>query len=257
MTSRDGSIAQPRSYYQSQAFRDALRRARVPLPAQLLFQEITRTCGHHPYSWAPTEVFARILGRSERTIRRYIDALVEAGALSTAVQRICGVGWRGGSRRVLVPHVMREGRLVPPKGVLEGPGVLLDGVVRVIKSSLENVRGRASRAWAAVSALRARGYDSSERERKRREPWHRETLRTPMPGDCLQAVREARTGRSKALARLWRASRLWFMTLEGVWERAGEAVQASDRALWARMEALPLGEPPAWWLERREVLLGR
>ena len=52
---------------------------RLPMGAKLLYGEITALCNARGFCWADNKYFARLYSSDERTIRRWIEALVSLG----------------------------------------------------------------------------------------------------------------------------------------------------------------------------------
>ena len=60
---------------------------RVPPMARLLYGEITALCNDRGYCWASNAYFAELYDTAERTVRRWIEALVEAEHITSEVDR--------------------------------------------------------------------------------------------------------------------------------------------------------------------------
>lgn len=57
----------------------AVRYADIPDAAKLMYGEITALANARGYCWATNQYFAELYGRDERTVRRWVEALREAG----------------------------------------------------------------------------------------------------------------------------------------------------------------------------------
>ena len=59
---------------------------RIPANAKLLYGEITALCGVEGFCWARNSYFEALYDVSDKTVRRWINALEEAGYITVNVE---------------------------------------------------------------------------------------------------------------------------------------------------------------------------
>ncbi len=135
--------------------------AKIPMGARVLFEELVRASGRRAYTWILQSELAERLGVSRRTVQRYERALAAAGLVTLARVSFWS-RWRpGGSRRLAVPHVLLDGRLVCPPGVLDDDGRLLSGEGVEVRAEAAN------RRCSVVTRVSHQWRDRSSSKKKR------------------------------------------------------------------------------------------
>lgn len=183
-----------RPYYQAAEHANAMRAARLPFGARILFEELVRACGRNGYTWVLQTKVAELCRVSVRTVQRWESLLVKAGLMSVARVSFWARWLPGGVRRVAVPHLVIEGHLRPPPGILDGAGKLIiadpEAPIRRVRKT--TCRRHAGRPVAAARCIPVSLTGKQARSLSSPSPGQRGNTAAPTERQlewCRQAIR--------------------------------------------------------------------